>query len=139
MALHIECATCLEKIAGEDEVVSLPCGHLFHYECIDQWFNKSKNCPTCRKDATRKEFRKIYFTESWDTESKENVGKQTGLQQQNAKPPLPQQQPLQQQQHDQHREHPMLQQQSLLPQQQPPLTQQQPPLTQQQPPHSSLH
>ena len=26
----------------------LRCGHRFHSECIEEWFKRSKNCPTCK-------------------------------------------------------------------------------------------
>jgi hypothetical protein len=26
----------------------LKCGHRFHSECIEEWFKRSKNCPTCK-------------------------------------------------------------------------------------------
>ncbi|PIN02174.1 hypothetical protein CDL12_25319 [Handroanthus impetiginosus] len=34
---------------GEVTVRYLPhCGHYFHVECIDQWFQKNSTCPVCR-------------------------------------------------------------------------------------------
>lgn len=29
-------------------VKKLPCGHLFHRECLRQWLQRQQNCPTCR-------------------------------------------------------------------------------------------
>ncbi|PIN02173.1 Anaphase-promoting complex (APC), subunit 11 [Handroanthus impetiginosus] len=43
------CSICLEEYHGEVTVRYLPhCGHYFHVECIDQWFQKNSTCPVCR-------------------------------------------------------------------------------------------
>jgi hypothetical protein len=31
----------------------LPCGHLFHQECILKWMKKSTQCPNCREECAR--------------------------------------------------------------------------------------
>jgi len=50
-----DCAICLESTVGakDNELVVLPCGHVFHQSCIDNWFNRSQKCPTCRKEITQ--------------------------------------------------------------------------------------
>ncbi|WCJ38135.1 RING/U-box superfamily protein [Euphorbia peplus] len=46
------CSICLEEFNGtwmmEAEVKRMPCLHMFHGNCIDQWLNKSHYCPLCR-------------------------------------------------------------------------------------------
>eukprot|EP00493_Phyllostaurus_siculus_P022305 UN22637 len=42
------CAICLEEYESNHEVRRLPCGHVFHTECVDIWFDSSINCPLCK-------------------------------------------------------------------------------------------
>jgi hypothetical protein len=41
------CAVCLHYLKYYDE--KLHCGHQFHYECIEMWYNIQKTCPLCRQ------------------------------------------------------------------------------------------
>ena len=34
----------------EEDVRRLPCMHLFHVPCVDQWLGLNKRCPICRAD-----------------------------------------------------------------------------------------
>ena len=44
-----ECIICLDPMIINDKVHILNCGHMYHYDCINKWFNKKKeiNCPLC--------------------------------------------------------------------------------------------
>lgn len=43
---------CFEPFAdGSDEVRLLPCGHLFHSQCVDEWLKRSRLCPSCNQDV----------------------------------------------------------------------------------------
>lgn len=46
------CGICIEDFKPEDDVIRLPCNgeHVFHFLCINEWFEKSKKntCPLCR-------------------------------------------------------------------------------------------
>jgi len=42
-----DCSICIEPIRSNNSVVKLPCGHIFHPECIRVWFKGSKRCPNC--------------------------------------------------------------------------------------------
>ena len=52
---QIECVVCLEEyVDGESKVMSLPCGHEFHVECITPWLvNRRRTCPICKGDVVR--------------------------------------------------------------------------------------
>lgn len=39
-----ECAICLGRYEAQDQVVELPCHHLFHVTCIVQWTNQVVAC-----------------------------------------------------------------------------------------------
>ena len=45
-----DCAVCLAEFGQEEEVRELPCEHIFHHDCIFDWFMKAKSaaCPLCR-------------------------------------------------------------------------------------------
>eukprot|EP00929_Paragymnodinium_shiwhaense_P083296 TRINITY_DN44335_c0_g1_i1.p1 TRINITY_DN44335_c0_g1~~TRINITY_DN44335_c0_g1_i1.p1 ORF type:complete len:401 (-),score=83.40 TRINITY_DN44335_c0_g1_i1:91-1293(-) len=43
-----KCQICIEEFADGDELRTLPCFHLFHAACVDQWLKVNSVCPTCR-------------------------------------------------------------------------------------------
>ncbi|XP_022738289.1 putative RING-H2 finger protein ATL53 [Durio zibethinus] len=43
-----ECVICLGRIKGEELAKSVPCGHVYHGDCIVQWLETSQLCPLCR-------------------------------------------------------------------------------------------
>jgi len=42
------CQICMEDFEEGDELRTLPCFHLFHAHCVDQWLKEKAMCPTCR-------------------------------------------------------------------------------------------
>jgi hypothetical protein len=54
------CTICMERFHDDDDiekgsddnsdvkVSAMPCGHIFHYNCILQWLQKGHVCPLCR-------------------------------------------------------------------------------------------
>jgi len=42
------CTICLENFLINDKINILGCNHIFHKECLDNWFINN-NCPLCRK------------------------------------------------------------------------------------------
>lgn len=47
-ALGTNCQICLEDFREGDELRTLPCFHLFHAKCVDEWLKINSVCPTCR-------------------------------------------------------------------------------------------
>lgn len=59
------CAICQEDYIENENIRELPCEHLFHQDCIDEWFSENVSCPICRKDI------RDFFEESESDESQE--------------------------------------------------------------------
>ena len=49
------CAVCLEPRLKQQQVLTLPCGHVFHARCARRWLMSSEGCPTCRATVPRGE------------------------------------------------------------------------------------
>lgn len=47
---NLECSICLIEFAENDRCRQLPCDHVFHTQCIDQWFTVSVVCPMCKRN-----------------------------------------------------------------------------------------
>ena len=48
------CVICVDEFIEEDQVRVLPCNHVFHPQCIDEWLvNHSSLCPLCKKEVSR--------------------------------------------------------------------------------------
>jgi len=44
------CVVCQEALPAGSKAKAMPCGHLFHDDCLSEWVAKSNSCPTCRYD-----------------------------------------------------------------------------------------
>lgn len=42
------CIVCMTDIEMEAETLMIPCGHMFHIQCIKIWLEKHNTCPVCR-------------------------------------------------------------------------------------------
>ena len=42
------CIICYEDFQDNNNVIFLPCFHIFHSICIKTWLNKKDNCPLCK-------------------------------------------------------------------------------------------
>ncbi|KAJ4725342.1 E3 ubiquitin-protein ligase [Melia azedarach] len=48
-----ECCICLAKYKEKEEVRQLPCSHIFHLKCVDQWLRIISCCPLCKQELER--------------------------------------------------------------------------------------
>ncbi|URD92981.1 zinc finger, C3HC4 type, domain containing protein [Musa troglodytarum] len=46
-----KCSICQEDYTDGEEVGRLPCEHLYHVACIDQWLRQKNWCPICKSSA----------------------------------------------------------------------------------------
>merc|ERR550532_1306026 len=48
------CIICREEMSPTPGATKkLPCGHIFHRNCLRSWFQRQQTCPTCRLDVLR--------------------------------------------------------------------------------------
>ncbi|CAG7818985.1 unnamed protein product [Allacma fusca] len=46
-AKHRECVICMVDFTAGDKVRYMPCMHVYHVHCIDDWLMRSFTCPSC--------------------------------------------------------------------------------------------
>ncbi|CDW79111.1 UNKNOWN [Stylonychia lemnae] len=48
----LDCIICLDQIKFFDIVVQLKCNkdHIFHFNCVKEWFKEKSSCPLCRSN-----------------------------------------------------------------------------------------
>ncbi|XP_031423949.1 E3 ubiquitin-protein ligase TRAIP [Clupea harengus] len=64
MPIRAYCTICSDFFEHSRDVAAIHCGHTFHYECLQQWFQTAPNktCPQCRKQvSTRHIINKLFF------------------------------------------------------------------------------
>jgi len=48
-----ECMICLADFDNNDQLRRLPCGHVYHQPCIDEWLHRCTDCPLCKANVDR--------------------------------------------------------------------------------------
>uniref|UniRef100_A0A1I7Z238 RING-type domain-containing protein n=1 Tax=Steinernema glaseri TaxID=37863 RepID=A0A1I7Z238_9BILA len=72
--MPIYCSICQNRLcsssSGEHSAAALPCGHVFHYNCVKQWFDSSaKTCPSCRAKCPEKKLYRLFLDHMAEDES----------------------------------------------------------------------
>ena len=55
-----DCAICQENFQLFSIVTKLECEHLFHTDCISEWFKNASTCPLCRNEDIFAEINKFF-------------------------------------------------------------------------------
>jgi len=45
------CAICLARLEQGDIVGDIPCGHVFHKDCLKDWLRQKNRCPLCQQEG----------------------------------------------------------------------------------------
>ncbi|ETM97268.1 hypothetical protein PPTG_20392 [Phytophthora nicotianae INRA-310] len=45
------CPICLIDFEDGEDVRNLPCKHIFHVACIDEWLKRNTSCPMCKSNV----------------------------------------------------------------------------------------
>ena len=52
-----KCSICMSSLEKENHVWELPCGHIFHQDCISKWLKEyNYKCPICRQETGESKF-----------------------------------------------------------------------------------
>lgn len=57
------CGICMEKMGGDTSrpMYAGPCGHIYCKSCLVQAVQKTKKCPTCRKNLATKQLHQVFL------------------------------------------------------------------------------
>tara|TARA_B110000908_G_C10266101_1_gene464107 strand:- start:4478 stop:4912 length:435 start_codon:yes stop_codon:yes gene_type:complete len=53
--LKSDCSICYDNFQKELKGCQLPCGHIYHEDCIKKWLKIDHVCPTCRHELPKQE------------------------------------------------------------------------------------
>jgi len=47
-----ECQVCKDHVERGTRIITLPCKHIYHEDCIRKWLSSAHTCPVCRHDLS---------------------------------------------------------------------------------------
>ncbi|TGZ72128.1 hypothetical protein CRM22_002278 [Opisthorchis felineus] len=47
------CSICLAEFEENDQIITLPCFHVYHRACVQQWLSSNGGCAVCRLEPTK--------------------------------------------------------------------------------------
>jgi Ring finger domain len=47
------CSICLDEFLAESQLYAIPCKHLFHKACLEDWVAENYKCPVCRGEIAK--------------------------------------------------------------------------------------
>ncbi|XP_060553995.1 uncharacterized protein LOC132715041 [Ruditapes philippinarum] len=50
-----DCLVCLSEFTEGEKLRTLPCCHIYHVDCIDEWLRRNAICPVCRQSAAHRD------------------------------------------------------------------------------------
>jgi Ring finger domain len=64
------CSICLDEFLAESQLYTIPCKHLFHKECLEDWVAENYKCPVCRGEIAKY---KVDFAEPFAEQNDEPI------------------------------------------------------------------
>lgn len=47
-----DCVVCMTEYNNDETLITLPCFHIYHKDCILEWFKTNDTCPLCKGHVT---------------------------------------------------------------------------------------
>lgn len=70
----MECVVCAESL-NTSPGACIPCGHVFHLDCLGTWLTDHKNCPMCREQYDLTDMQMLFLPENEDNEKNKEIRK----------------------------------------------------------------
>jgi len=71
--LHDECPICLASFDEGNDLMALPCAHLFCQKCITDWLSHDRSCPICQMNPDDEELTMALLDSAFMASSVENI------------------------------------------------------------------